>query len=102
MAKKKRWTKNEIKDMMGTAGGGVVIPVNKALKTKQKIPNFWYVEQLLRKTDKIAVGKCYCRTKMQNCNHTTDIKLIFRREQYFGCGLCIGQCPANAIKLVER
>jgi len=54
MAKKKRRAKNEIKRRIETAGGGIVIPVNKAIKSELKILNFWHVERLLKKADRIA------------------------------------------------
>ncbi len=72
MTEMNRWTLDEVKNMVGTGGGGVVIPVNKEVKAEQKILNFWYVEELLKKSKIIAVGECPCRQKLQNCNFTLE------------------------------
>lgn len=72
MAEEKKWTFDKVKDMVGETGAGVVIPVNRKIEVEQKVLNFWYVEELLRKTDRIAVGECWCRRKMQNCGHTLE------------------------------
>ncbi len=95
MAEKEKWTVDQVKKMLGAATdyyapdseiGGVVIPVNKEIKAEQKILNFWYVEELLKKSDTIAVGECGCRKKLKNCDNILE-----------GC-LFLNDWGENAIK----
>ena len=81
MAEKKKWTLDQVKKNVdsaieyyppGSEAAGVVIPVNKEIKAEQKILNFWYVEELLKKSDVIAVGECGCRKSMKNCDNTLE------------------------------
>ena len=81
MAEKEKWTLDQIKKMIGSAVdyyppasevGGTVIPVNKEIKGEQKILNFWYVEELLKKSNTIAVGECGCRKSLKNCDNTLE------------------------------
>lgn len=72
MSEKNRWTYEQVKDMIGDDVTSLVIPVNRVLKAEQQILNFWYVEEILKKADKIAVGECFCRKKFKNCDHTLE------------------------------
>jgi NAD-dependent dihydropyrimidine dehydrogenase PreA subunit len=81
VVKKQEWTLDQVKKMVGAAidyypkgsqATGVVIPVNKEIKAEQRILNFWYVEELLKKSDIIAHGECGCRKKLKKCDHTLD------------------------------
>lgn len=74
MKEKKRWSEEQVKQMAGSGDEvtGMVIPVNQVIKAEQKILNFWFVEDLLRKSERIAVGECDCRRTMANCDHTLE------------------------------
>lgn len=72
MVEKKKWTLDQVEKMIETDGGGIVIPVNKEIKAEQKILNYWYVEELLRKSERIAAGECGCRKSLQNCDNTLE------------------------------
>lgn len=81
MEQKKLWTLDQVKNFLGSAidyyptaseVGGIVIPVNKEIKAEQKILNFWHVEEILKKSDVIAVGECGCRKSMKNCDKTLE------------------------------
>ena len=81
MEQRKLWTLDQVKRLLGSAVdaypsetqiGGFVIPVNKQIESEQKILNFWYVEELLKKCERIAVGECGCRTSMKNCDNTLE------------------------------
>ena len=81
MAENQDWTLDQVKKMVGSAvdyypqasqAAGVVIPVNKEIRAEQKILNFWYVEELLKKSNIIAVGECGCRKKLKKCAHTLE------------------------------
>lgn len=56
--------------MIGDDTRSLVIPVNKAIEAEHQVLNFWYVEQVLKKADQIAVGECFCRKRFKNCDHT--------------------------------
>ena len=56
--------------MIGDDATSLVIPVNKVIEAEQQVLNFWYVEEVLKKADMIAVGECFCRKKFRNCEHT--------------------------------
>jgi len=58
--------------LLASGGSGVVIPVNREIKIKNKILNFWFAERLLKKSKLIAVGKCGCRLRLKNCNYTLE------------------------------
>lgn len=70
MVKPKGWTQKQVKSMIKSAGGGVVIPINREIKARSKILNFWFVERLLKKSKTIAVGECFCRKKVKRCGYT--------------------------------
>lgn len=81
MAEREKWTLDQVKKMLGAAidyypavskVGGIVIPVNKEIKGKQKILNFWHVEELLKKSKTIAVGECGCRKSLKKCDNTLE------------------------------
>ena len=74
MPDKKTWTIEQVKQMAGTGEEvtGKVIPVQQEIRAGQRILNFWYVEDLLKKSKKIAVGECDCRKTMNNCDHTLE------------------------------
>jgi NAD-dependent dihydropyrimidine dehydrogenase PreA subunit len=74
MKEHKSWTKEQVTQMAGSGDEvtGKVLPVNQEIKAEQKILNFWFVEELLRKSERIAVGECDCRKTMGNCDNTLD------------------------------
>lgn len=97
MARKEEWTFQKVKDMVGEAGAGVVIPVNREVEVQQKVLNFWYVEELLKKTDRIAVRECWCRRKIRNCDYTLEGCLYLNdwvddpeKQHRHSPALCIG------------
>jgi len=74
MNEKKNWTIDQVKKMAGSGDEitGKVIPINQEIIAGQKILNFWYVEDLLKKSTRIAVGECDCRKTLKNCDNTLE------------------------------
>ena len=66
------WTREQVKQMLGSSSASIVIPVNREIRFEQRILNFAAVEQLLKKTKTIASGECGCRKKLKNCDHTLE------------------------------
>jgi len=72
MKKLRQRTKSEVKKLLSYGGSGVVLPINREIRAKNRILNFWSVKRLLEKSRVIAVGKCGCRMTLKNCNYTLE------------------------------
>jgi ferredoxin len=66
------WTEEEARRHVGEGNDTRVIPVNVTADACQRVLNFWYVEETLKRVDRIAVGECRCRKRMQRCDHTLE------------------------------
>lgn len=66
------WTEEEVRRFVGDGDDTRVIPVNVTAAAGQRVLNFRAVEEIIARSDRIAVGECFCRTKMQRCDHTRE------------------------------
>lgn len=70
------WTEEEVRKYVGDGDFTWVIPVDIVAEAGQKVLNFWHVEETLKRVDRIAVGECRCRKRMQRCDHTLECCLF--------------------------
>jgi electron transport complex protein RnfB len=66
------WTEEEVRKYVGEGNDSWVMPVNIGAEAGQRVLNFRYVEGILKRVDRIAVGECGCRKKMRRCDHTLE------------------------------
>jgi len=63
----KLWTKEENLDFKAK-WKPIIIPVDIQIENKQITLSLKRVESIILKTDKIALGDCYCRSTLNNCD----------------------------------
>ena len=66
------WTEEQVLKYVGDGNDTHVIPVNVAVAAGQRVLNFRAAEEILARADRIAVAECFCRNKMQRCEHTLE------------------------------
>jgi len=69
---KEDWTEEQVRKYVGDGNDTHVIPVNVAAAAGQRVLNFRTVEEILARSERIAVADCFCRRKMQRCEHTLE------------------------------
>ncbi len=69
---KEDWTEEQVRKHVGDGNDTHVIPVNVAAAAGQRVLNFRTVEEILARSERIAVADCCCRRKMQRCEHTLE------------------------------
>lgn len=66
------WTREQVEKSVGPGNDSYVIPVNVTAEAGHRILSFERVEDILRRSDRVAAAECGCRTKLQRCSHTRE------------------------------
>ncbi len=76
MRKYKEWSETKLLDFK-KRWQAVTIPVNIQIENKQIALDLKRVNQLISQAEKIALGNCFCRTTLQNCNYPRKTCIFF-------------------------
>jgi len=73
---KKRWSDQELNDFK-ERWQAVTIPVNIQLESIQTALDLKRATQIIKSAEKVALGDCFCRTTLQNCNFPRNVCIFF-------------------------
>ena len=81
-----------------------VIPVGVSLKPRARIMDFESVEDVVAKSDRLAVTKCTCRLSMHNCDRMVEACLQVNRAADYALARGTGRevTKAEALDLLRR
>jgi len=72
----KLWSKEEVLDFKAK-WQAIIIPVDIQIENKQITLDLKRVESIILKADKIALGDCFCRSELNNCDFPLNTCVFF-------------------------